>query len=59
MRRMSKDEPIERKTLSATKTLWDMVREYQQGEMISREMEAVRRLVIEGYRAWKRKGKKS
>lgn len=56
---MSKaDEPQERKTLVAAKAFWEMVREYQKAEMISREMEAVRRLVIEGYRAWKRRGGK-
>jgi hypothetical protein len=49
------DDPLIRQSISMPKSLLEMAREYQREEKIARLSEAWRRLVIEGYRAWKRK----
>ncbi|CAM6053390.1 unnamed protein product [Sphagnum tenellum] len=51
------DDPIERKTTEAPRSLWNMVREYQRQEKISRLAEAWRRLVLKGYYAWQKERK--
>lgn len=51
-------DPPERKSIGLPRSIWQEIADYRFGERITTENEAVRRLVLEGLKIWRRKMKK-